>query len=40
MEYHGCHDCIYYGWCNNEKASLDYRCKQWDWRYAGSWFDK
>ena len=40
MNYHGCHDCIFYGWCDNKNAKPDYYCDRWDWRYEGSWFDK
>ena len=40
-KYHSCKDCISYGSCENAKAGQkDYMCNQWDWRYAGSWFDK
>ena len=35
----GCHDCLLYGQCGNEKSSRDYICNHWEWRYAGSWFD-
>lgn len=37
-----CNNCIAYGACDEaEKAvNKDYVCNQWDWRYAGLWFDK
>lgn len=38
--YHTCKDCIAYGMCDDVRAGQrDYVCKNWDWRYAGSWFN-